>query len=142
MTRLPEAPHRATPQRAAVMALLGELADFRNAQEIHSELRSRGASIGLATVYRTLSLLSQSGAVDVLMREDGEALYRQCSARHHHHLVCRGCGRTVEVVGPTVETWAEAVAAEHGFSDVSHTFELHGLCAECLPHSPATSGFG
>jgi Fur family ferric uptake transcriptional regulator len=127
----PEASQRATPQRAAVTALLEEHDQFLSAQEIHSELRERGEAIGLATVYRTLSMLSRNGAVDVVMREDGEALYRQCSPRHHHHLVCRRCGRTVEVVGPAVETWAEATAAEHGFSDLSHTFELHGLCARC-----------
>lgn len=128
---------RSTPQRAAVTTLLRELDDFRSAQDIHTELRRRGDSVGLATVYRTLAMLSSTGAVDVLMREDGEALYRQCSSRHHHHLVCRGCGRTVEVVGPTVESWTRAVAAEHGFSDVSHTLELHGWCAACRPAAGA-----
>jgi Fur family ferric uptake transcriptional regulator len=50
---------------------------------------------------------------------------------HHHHLVCRACGATVEVTGPAVETWAEQVAAEHGFRDVSHTVEVFGTCPAC-----------
>jgi Fur family ferric uptake transcriptional regulator len=126
-----QAPPRATKQRQAVTDLLAERSDFRSAQQIHAELRDRGEAIGLATVYRNLSLLAQLGEVDVLQREDGEALYRQCSAKHHHHLVCRSCGRTIEVAGPGVERWADRVAAEHGFTDVSHTLELFGTCASC-----------
>ena len=122
---------RATRQRQAVVDLLRERSDFRSAQQLHAELREQGSSIGLATVYRNLALLAQAGEVDTLQREDGELLYRQCSSRHHHHLVCRRCGRTVEVAGPAVEQWAERVAAEHGFSDVGHTLELVGTCAEC-----------
>ena len=122
---------RATRQRQAVSDLLSERSDFRSAQQIHAELRERGAAIGLATVYRNLALLVSLGEVDTLQREDGESLYRHCSQRHHHHLVCRSCGRTVEVAGPAVEAWANAVAAEHGFSDVSHTLELFGTCGPC-----------
>jgi Fur family ferric uptake transcriptional regulator len=87
--------------------------------------------VGLSTVYRTLQQLADSAEVDVLRSDDGEARYRRCSAGHHHHLVCRSCGRTVEVAGPTVEAWAERVAAEHGFREVSHTLEVFGVCAEC-----------
>ena len=122
---------RPTKQRQAVADLLLERTDFRSAQQIHAELRARGEPIGLATVYRNLALLVQLGEVDTLQREDGESLYRQCSQQHHHHLVCRNCGRTVEVAGPAVETWANRVAAEHGYTDVSHTLELFGLCQEC-----------
>lgn len=124
-------PARTTKQRQAVTDLLGGRDDFRSAQQIHAELRERGDAIGLATVYRNLALMVQLGEVDTLLREDGEALYRRCSQQHHHHLVCRECGRTVEVAGPVVEQWANMVAAEHGFTDVSHTLELFGLCREC-----------
>jgi Fur family transcriptional regulator, ferric uptake regulator len=122
---------RATRQRAAVARLLGELGEFRTAQEIHEQLRRRGEAIGLTTVYRTLQTLSEAGEVDVLRTDSGESAYRRCSAHHHHHLVCRHCGRTVEVEGPAVESWAERIAAEHGFRDVSHTVEIFGTCAGC-----------
>lgn len=122
---------KATKQRAAVAELLADRDDFRSAQQIHAELRDRGESIGLATVYRNLAMLVSLGSVDTVVGEDGEARYRQCSQHHHHHLVCRDCGRTVEVSGPTVERWANAVAAEHGYTDVSHSLELFGICAEC-----------
>lgn len=122
---------RATRQRAAVSKLLDQVDDFRSAQELHEALRRRGEGIGLTTVYRTLQSLADVGEVDVLRTDSGEAIYRRCSSRHHHHLVCRHCGRTVEVEGPAVETWAEKVAAENGFSQLSHTVEIFGTCADC-----------
>lgn len=122
---------RPTRQRQAIGACLGEFDDFRSAQELHEELRRKGERIGLSTVYRTLQSLADAGQVDVLRAEDGEARYRRCSTTHHHHLVCRSCGRTVEVEGPAVERWASSVAAKHGYADVSHTLELFGLCPAC-----------
>lgn len=125
------APQRRTRQRAAVQDVLAELHEFRTAQQIHDELRKRGDSIGLTTVYRTLQALSEAGELDALRTADGETAYRRCSDGHHHHLVCRSCGRTVEVSGPAVERWANAVAAENGFRDVSHDLEIFGTCDSC-----------
>ncbi|WHT20922.1 Fur family transcriptional regulator [Crossiella sp. CA-258035] len=122
---------RSTKQRTAVSKLLDQVDEFRSAQEIHEELRRRGEGIGLTTVYRTLQSLAEVGELDVLRTDSGEAIYRRCSQHHHHHLVCRRCGRTVEVEGPDVEKWTERVAAEHGFSEVSHTVEIFGTCADC-----------
>jgi Fur family ferric uptake transcriptional regulator len=124
-------PQRSTRQRAAVAAVLDSVPDFRSAQELHDLLKQRGENVGLTTVYRTLQALAESGEVDVLRTGDGESIYRRCSSGHHHHLVCRVCGRAVEVEGPAVERWADKVAAEHGFSEVSHTVEIFGRCAEC-----------
>jgi len=134
-----ERPLRPTRQRVAVSSVLDDLDEFRSAQEIHAMLRARGERVGLATVYRTLQGLAQAAEVDVLRSADGEVVYRRCtSGEHHHHLVCRICGRTVEVAGPAVERWAEKVAAEHGFAEVSHTLEVFGTCAACA--EPAASG--
>jgi Fur family transcriptional regulator, ferric uptake regulator len=133
MTSQPTAasPQRRTRQRTAVQEVLAELHEFRTAQQIHDELRRRGDSIGLTTVYRTLQSLSDAGELDALRNADGETAYRRCSDGHHHHLVCRSCGRTVEVSGPAVERWANAVAAEHGFREVSHDLEIFGTCGDC-----------
>jgi len=123
---------RMTRQRSAVAELLADVEDFRSAQQLHELLRDRGQTIGLATVYRTLQSLADGGDVDVLRNADGEAVYRRCSRReHHHHLVCRYCGTAVEIEGPSVESWAARVGAAHGFSDVEHTMELTGTCADC-----------
>lgn len=125
---------RNTRQRSAVSALLGEVEDFHSAQELHAMLRDRGERVGLTTVYRTLQALADLGEVDVMRPPGGEHLYRRCSEGHHHHLVCRSCGRTVEVEGPAVETWADTVAARHGYVDVSHTMEIFGTCPCCAGH--------
>lgn len=122
---------RNTRQRSAVGDLLAELDGFHSAQELHAMLRDRGHRIGLATVYRTLQSLAGSGEIDVMRPAGGEHLYRRCSSGHHHHLVCRSCGGTVEVLGPVVEHWASAVAEAHGYTDVSHTLEIFGTCQDC-----------
>ena len=120
-----------TRQRTAVRDELGREAAFLSAQEVHSRLRATGTRIGLTTVYRALQSMADAGEVDVLRTDDGESVYRRCSTGHHHHLVCRTCGRTVEVEGPTVERWADRVATEHGFRDVEHTVEVFGTCNRC-----------
>ena len=122
---------RPTRQRRAVAAVLAEFEDFRSAQEIHDALKAGGDNVGLSTVYRALQAMADAGELDVLRSEAGEAVYRRCSGSHHHHLVCRSCGATVEVEGPTVERWTRAVAAAHGYADVSHTLEIFGTCARC-----------
>ena len=124
---------RPTRQQAAVAEMLGRSEEFTSAQTVHARLRDAGEGVGLATVYRALQSMVEAGTVDVLRTDDGEAVYRACSTHHHHHLVCRQCGRTVEVEGPAVERWADAVAAENGFSDVTHTLEIFGTCADCRP---------
>lgn len=122
---------RSTRQRSAITALLDESKGFRSAQDLHAELRERGDTIGLTTVYRTLQSMSDAGAVDVLRTDSGELIFRKCSASSHHHLVCRDCGYTVEVVEPGMEEWAQRAAGAHGFSQVTHSIELFGLCADC-----------
>jgi Fur family ferric uptake transcriptional regulator len=122
---------RTTRQRAAITALLDTVDGFKSAQEIHDELRRRGQGIGLTTVYRTLQSMAAAGMVDTLRADTGESVYRRCSSQHHHHVVCRECGYTVEIQGGQVETWATEVAVAHGFSEATHTIEIFGTCAEC-----------
>ncbi|HEX5542076.1 MAG TPA: transcriptional repressor [Micromonospora sp.] len=122
---------RNTRQRSAVSALLNEVEGFHSAQELHAMLRERGERIGLTTVYRNLQAMADAGEVDVMRPPGGDHLYRRCSQGHHHHLVCRPCGATVEVEGPAVEKWAARVAMEHGYTEVSHTMEIFGTCPSC-----------
>jgi Fur family transcriptional regulator, ferric uptake regulator len=122
---------RNTRQRVAMLAALSERAEFRTPHQIHDDLRSRGARVGLTTVYRTLQILHDAGEIDVMRLPSGEQLYRRCGATHHHHLVCRRCSTTVEVRSTAVERWAEQAGHAHGFTDVSHTVEIFGLCGRC-----------
>ncbi|RZI80203.1 MAG: transcriptional repressor [Microbacterium sp.] len=131
MTNTETQPLRPTRQRLAVAAALDGFPDFRTAQEVHEALRTAGDNVGLSTVYRALQAMADAGEIDMLRVEGGEAAYRRCSGSHHHHLVCRQCGATVEVEGPAVEKWTRGVAEEHGFRDVSHTLEIFGTCSSC-----------
>jgi Fur family ferric uptake transcriptional regulator len=128
---------RNTRRRAEIDALLSESAEFLSAQRVHAALRERGVEIGLTTVYRTLQSLADAGEIDAVRApHGGEQVYRHCSPTHHHHLMCRYCARTVEVVGPAVEDWAGAIARENGFSDVNHRVEIFGTCATCAQTTP------
>ena len=88
--------------------------------------------MGLATVYRNLTAMAEAGEVDQVRSIEGETLYRSCEhPEHHHHIVCRSCGRTVEVSGGELEAWITRVSAKHGFTAMEHTAEFFGLCPRC-----------
>ncbi len=114
-----------------VLQSLQHAGGFASAQEVHQLITRQGERIGLTTIYRALQSLQQENLVDVLRRDDGEAIYRLCGEAHHHHLVCKECGRTVEIEGGAVEKWADSVGKEHGFRDVAHSAELFGICSKC-----------
>lgn len=126
-----EAGKRNTWQKDAVRHALGEAIGFVSAQQLHQVLRNHGSTIGLATVYRALTDLTALGDADSLQSGEGEVLYRACTNDHHHHLICRGCGLTVEIEADRVEKWADEVAAAHGFAKPTHTIDIFGLCAAC-----------
>ena len=126
---------RATRQGGAVREALQEHEGFTSAQELYTTLRATGHGIGLSTVYRHLQLLTDQDVVDAIHNPDGETVYRLCGERssqeHHHHLVCRRCGRTEEVQGRAIERWAAQTAQRFGFTDVDHTIEVFGVCQGC-----------
>ena len=122
---------RNTWQREAVREALEASEAFVSAQTLHAALRETGSPIGLATVYRALADLATAGIADSL-QQDGEALFRACTpGEHHHHLICRGCGKTVEIAADTVEKWARDIAGEHGFSQTEHVVDVFGTCSDC-----------
>ena len=120
---------RSTRQRAAVSALLAETDEFRSAQDLHDLLRHRGDSVGLTTVYRSLQALADAGEVDLLAPTTARPSTAAAAPGTITTWSAARCGRTVEVAGPTVERWADSIAAEHGFTQMSHTLELFGTCA-------------
>jgi Fur family ferric uptake transcriptional regulator len=122
---------RPTRQRITVLAELMDESNDLTAQELHQRLRRRGSRLGLATVYRTLSLLSGEGAIDALSHRPGEVCYRWCGEDHHHHLVCSSCHSVVEVAECELTPWLDRVAADHGFVATAHHLEVAGLCAGC-----------
>ncbi|QLD12034.1 Fur family transcriptional regulator [Microbacterium oleivorans] len=123
---------RNTWQRERVRTALSDARGFVSAQDLHASLRDDNTGIGLATVYRALATLAASGEADQLQSPEGEAIYRACSSTgHHHHLICRSCGLTVEIQASDVEEWAHRTAAANGFTEAEHVVDIFGLCAAC-----------
>lgn len=122
---------RNTWQREAVREALIEAPGFVSAQQLHEHLRSAGSTIGLATVYRALANLEETGEADTI-QAGGEMQFRSCSMEeHHHHLVCRLCGATRELASEKIETWAKRTGREHGFAEITHVVDLFGVCEAC-----------
>jgi Fur family ferric uptake transcriptional regulator len=130
---------RQTEQRAAILDALRGTDSAVTAQELHGRLEG----VGLATVYRNLQRLADEGEADTLRRENGELAFLLCGHGHHHHLVCRACGRVERVRDCRLDEWARDVGERHGFRDVEHRAELLGLCSACgrnRPHRIAQFG--
>ena len=122
---------RNTWQKTAVLEQLSNTAEFVSAQELHRKISQSGKKLGLTTVYRALTEMVEQGMADSLSISDGEMRYRICTPEHHHHLICRVCGKTVEFDMPGFEELALEVAKANGFTELSHEIELFGVCAGC-----------
>jgi len=131
---------RTTRQGRAIEQVLADADAFLSAQEIYTKLRDGGDTVGLATVYRHLQRLGEAGRLDAVKDADDQLVYRRCdTARHHHHLVCRSCRRSDELESAEVEQWAATQAAHRGYSDVEHTVEIFGICADCRAREGSSS---
>jgi Fur family transcriptional regulator, ferric uptake regulator len=130
-SRLARAEVRPTRQRVLVLQALASEKHDATAQEIYARLRERGEHVGLATVYRTLALLTEREVVDELSHRAGESCYRLCSAGHHHHLVCSECHRVEELAGCEIDEWLAGASDSRGFTPTSHTLEVVGVCGAC-----------
>lgn len=123
---------RKTKQRDAVVTALAGVSGFISAQGLHAQMSTEGSTISLATVYRALTDMVGEGSVDSLLSIDGENLYRACaSSGHHHHLMCRRCGATVEIDAKPVEEWARKKAHVYNFTEVEHVVAIFGICPQC-----------
>ncbi|NMD45860.1 MAG: transcriptional repressor [Propionibacterium sp.] len=130
MTSTERTPRR-TRQRTEIRDAVEASTSFATSQEIHDRLRRDGSTVGLATVYRALQAMASSGEVDAIRTPDGQIAYRTCTPGHHHHLVCRSCGRTVEISLPGLEDLTRSIAGEYGFAEIDHEVEFFGTCADC-----------
>jgi Fur family ferric uptake transcriptional regulator len=129
--RLSAAGVKPSRNRVLVLEELAREANDATAQQLHRRLARRDRSVGLATVYRALTALSEAGVVDELPHGATETCYRLCGAGHHHHLVCDGCHRVIELPGCPARGWIERGASEAGFEVTGHRLEARGLCAQC-----------
>lgn len=135
---LEQAELRPTRQRLAIIEVLARSERPLTAQALHAELSGSDTAPGLATVYRTLQAVEQSGLARTFPAGEGEVAYKLCHPGHHHHLVCERCGKVVEIPSCEVEEWASEIAGKRGFAVTSHQADIYGLCENCqAPLRPA-----
>lgn len=119
---------RATRTQAAVRAALSELDRAVSAQELYRLLHERGAGLGLASIYRALDGLANAGQAERIRRGSEDA-YVLCPAAHHHHAICRTCGRVDLLRSCAVEH--SETQTEAGFQIDSHQTVFYGRCPRC-----------
>ena len=123
---------RVTGPRQAILHLLGESPHPLTSKEIFFRLPDRGCN--LATIYRSLHLLESLGIVKRYDFGDGTARFELAAGGHedhHHHLICRGCSRVVEIEDCFPPELERQIARQHGFKAVTHKLEFFGLCPQC-----------
>jgi Fe2+ or Zn2+ uptake regulation protein len=129
--RLRAAGKRITPQRKLVLSILARAEGHLDAQEIYERGRRQDTQLSLATVYRTLGLLKDTGMVHELHLDQEHHHYEMAGSEEHSHLVCLGCGRVIEVDSTGFAEAARAAGQAHGFEVASAQVELTGYCTEC-----------
>lgn len=122
---------RWTCQRQTILQAFLATEGHVRAEELLDMVNELNASIGIATLYRTLNLLIQSGLARENTGPQGRNYERQYRRGHHDHLICTGCGQIVEFEHPLIEKFQLEVCRRHGFFMQSHRMELRGLCAAC-----------
>lgn len=122
---------RLTPQRRLVLHVLDEAGSHLDASEIYARAHRQDVRLSLATVYRTLSMLKQTGAVRELHLDEEHHHYELDRKDGHSHFVCLGCGRVIEVDSAAFLEAARAVGHDYNFEAAGAQVELTGVCADC-----------
>ena len=124
---------RATPQRRAVLREVLRGGEHFDAEQLYDRLRERGKKVSLATVYRTLGLLTEAGLIREVLQGDGDrARYEAVYGHpHHDHMVCVECGRVIEFCDERIEQLQRLVCRRHGFRALDHRMGIRGVCRQC-----------
>ena len=121
-----------TSQRALIFDVFWSVQDHVSPEELYGQVKEKDSSIGQATVYRTLKLLSESGIAKEVDFGDGVTRYEpDFGQEHHDHLICKGCAKRVEVVDEKIENLQVQLAERHGFTLTGHSMYLYGYCETC-----------
>ena len=122
---------RWTPQRKLILKVFLQQEGHVPIEDLHKKIRDQDPSIGIATLYRTMRLLVESGLADMHTFNEKTTYERLYQVSHHDHLICKACGKTVEFEHPLIEKYQLEVCERHGFTLKSHRMELFGICNEC-----------
>lgn len=132
VTALDRAGYRLTEPRRRVAALIAGHDGHFTTGDLVSEALAENVRIGRATVFRTLEVLEELGAVERLDLPSGDHAYVVCRRSHHHHVVCSRCGRSQEIDDAGLRVVVGEIARRTGYRVDEHRLELFGLCPACL----------
>lgn len=128
---------RVSRQRHRIAEVVSGLGLAFTVEDLARELRERGVSSGLSTVYRAVATMDRSGYIERVGSRQGSALYVRCARHgHHHHLVCTACGSVAHAECPLDESALRGVS-DTGFTITAHEVVLYGLCDGCAPRRAA-----
>jgi Fur family ferric uptake transcriptional regulator len=138
--KLQERQHKMTPQRQIVLQIfLDHPGEHLSAEDVHGLLRDKRAEIGLATVYRSLELLSNLGILQKMEFGDGCSRYEvnttDPKAHHHHHLICTRCNKVIEFEDDLLDDLERDICSKSGFKIQDHQVKFFGICKECQADS-------
>ncbi len=123
---------KSTRQRSLIIDIFFKMHGHLSVEDVWSRVRQDDPRVSVATVYRTMKLLSESGLAHARNFGDGQTRYEPAVGREHHdHLICTRCGTIIEFENDQIERMQDAVARRHGFKVTSHKMELYGLCKSC-----------
>jgi Fur family transcriptional regulator, ferric uptake regulator len=130
---------KVTTQRITILEVLQKMPDRHlTAEEIYEYVKEQYPEIGLATVYRTIQLLSELNLIDKLILDDGYVRYEigkksdeNKGHHHHHHLICLNCGSVLTFEGDLLETLEDRIQESLDFKVVDHEVKLFGYCSKC-----------
>ena len=126
---------RVTSPRLAMLKVLDAAKHPLSAEQIHEA--AGDDKLDLVTVYRSLGAMDDAGIVQRLPLERGRSLYALVSpGHHHHHVICRRCGRIDRLPGCDTSR-LEAAARTKGYAELTHIMEIYGICPACTPSSHA-----
>lgn len=131
--------HRFTPERRAIAALIAASAGTFTPAELLSEARRRQLAIGRATLFRALDLFGRLELIEHIDLPGGRHAYVACESARHHHLVCSGCGQSIEIGELDLSRDLAQVADRTGYRLDRHRLELFGVCRDCQPSQAAAT---
>ncbi|WP_371370746.1 Fur family transcriptional regulator [Sporomusa aerivorans] len=130
-----EREYKLTPQRQIILQVFLDNRDKHlSAEDVHNIVRQQSNDIGLATVYRTLELLSDLDVLQKMDFGDGRSRYEineTSTPHHHHHLICLSCGEVREFEDDLLEELENVIAKKSNFTIVDHQVKFYGYCQEC-----------
>lgn len=133
---------KVTSQRIMILEALIDRPDKHlTAEEIFELVRKDNPDIGLATVYRTIQLLSELNLIDKLNLGDGQVRYeigqldKDNNIHHHHHLICLNCDKILTFEDDLLDQLESTIEEKMDFRVVDHEVKLFGYCSECAEES-------